>query len=242
MRRFYAPLERFQGDTISLSPEETQHLARVLRLGIGDRVEVCDGLGRNVEAVVTELQPRGALLQVVQVLPIWGESPLQLCLGIGLAKGDAMDEVIRQAVEMGVRQILPFVSERSERTAADRSRRRLTRWRRLAQESLKSCQRSFLPEIAPPQELAAVVQTGAEVKLIFWEDQRNGGLPALLNQPRPAAALVLIGPEGGFAPGEVEQARAAGCEVASLGPRRLKVPTAALAALTLLQYAWGDLA
>jgi 16S rRNA (uracil1498-N3)-methyltransferase len=242
MRRFYTPPERFQGDTISLSPEETQHLARVLRLRPGDRVEVCDGLGRNGEAMVTDLQPGGARLSSVRELPTWGESPLRLYLGIGLAKGDAMDEVIRQAVEMGVSKILPFVSERSERAAADRSRRRLTRWGRLAQESLKSCQRSFLPEIASPQEFAAVVQTGAEVKLIFWEDQRNGGLPALLNLPRPAAALILIGPEGGFAPGEVDLARASGCEVASLGPRRLKVPTAALAALTLLQYSWGDLA
>jgi 16S rRNA (uracil1498-N3)-methyltransferase len=242
MRRFYAPPERFQGDTIRLSPEETQHLARVLRLGPGDRVEVCDGRGRNVEAKVAELQPGGALLLTVRELPTWGESPLHLALGIGLAKGDALDEVIRQAVEMGVRQVLPFISERSERASADRSRRRLTRWRRLAAESLKSCQRSFLPEIAPPQDLAAVVQTMAEVKLIFWEDERAGGLPAHLNRPRPASVLILIGPEGGFAPAEVALAREAGCEVASLGPRRLKVPTAALSALALLQYAWGDLA
>ena len=81
-----------------------------------------------------------------------------------------------------------------------------------------------------------------EVKLIFWEEERGGGLQSLLQRPRPRDVRVLIGPEGGFSAGEAAQARAAGFQVASLGPRRLKVATAALAALTLLQYAWGDLA
>jgi len=241
MRRFYAPPPRFQGEVVQLSPEETQHLARVLRLGLGARVEVCDGLGRNWEAVVASLHPDGALLQTVRPLPAWGESPLRLILGIAQAKGEALDEVIRQAVELGAGQILPFVSERSERLTAERSRRRLGRWQRLAQESLKSCQRSFLPEIALPQDFTAVLQTPAEVKLIFWEEERAGGLHSCLNRPRPASACLLIGPEGGFAAGEVELARQAGFQVASLGPRRLKVATAVLAALTLLQYAWGDL-
>ena len=80
------------------------------------------------------------------------------------------------------------------------------------------------------------------MKLIFWEEERGGGLQSLLARPRPAAVRVLIGPEGGFAAAEIAQAQAAGFRVASLGPRRLKVETAALAALTLLQYAWGDLA
>jgi 16S rRNA (uracil1498-N3)-methyltransferase len=162
-------------------------------------------------------------------------------LGIGLAKGDALDEVIRQATEMGVQEIIPFVSERSERADPSRTGRRLARWRRLAQESLKSCQRSVLPRLGAPRELGDLLMRPAAMKLIFWEDQRGGGLRQWLLSPPPASALVLIGPEGGFAPREVEQAREAGFRVASLGPRRLKVATAALAALTLLQFAWGDL-
>ena len=107
---------------------------------------------------------------------------------------------------------------------------------------IKSCQRSRLPEIGPVQEFAAVLAGPEEVKLIFWEEERGGGLQNCLQRPRPAAVRVLIGPEGGFAAAEVEQAREAGFQVVSLGPRRLKVETAALAALTLVQYAWGDLA
>ncbi len=242
MRRFYAPPEGFQEDTVRLDPEETRHLARVLRLRVGEVVEVCDGAGRQVEARVAELDPRGARLQVLRTLAAWGESPLRLVLGLGLAKGEALDGVMRQATEMGVQRIIPFLSERSERLTPERARRRLSRWQRLSRETLKSCQRARLPEIEAVQEFEAVVSGPEEVKLLFWEEERGGGLQACLGRPRPAAARILIGPEGGFSAGEVERAGAAGFVAVSLGPRRLKVETAALAALTLLQYAWGDLA
>jgi 16S rRNA (uracil1498-N3)-methyltransferase len=242
MRRFYAPPEYFRDDTVRLDPEETRHLARVLRLGVGARVEVCDGRGRNVEARITELDPKGAQLQVLRELAGWGESPLRLVLGIGLAKGEALDGVVRQATEMGVQRLIPFVSERSERVTPERAGRRRERWQRLTRELIKSCQRSVLPEIEAVQDFTGILAGSEAVKLIFWEEERGGGLQSLLARPRPGAVRVLIGPEGGFAAAEIAQAQAAGFSVASLGPRRLKVETAALAALTLLQHAWGDLA
>ncbi len=242
MRRFYAPPESFQNDLVILDPEQTRHLARVLRLGVGDRVEVCDGAGRNVEAQVAVLTPGEARLQVIRELALGGESPLHLVLGLGLAKGEAAEAVVRQATEMGVQEIIPFESERSERVTAERARRRRERWERLSREAIKSCQRARLPEIAAVQPFAAVLAGAEAVKLIFWEEARGGGLKSGLSRPRPASVRVLIGPEGGFAAAEVERAREAGFQVASLGPRRLRVETAALAALTLVQFAWGDLA
>lgn len=242
MRRFYAAPRQFQKDTVWLDPEETQHLARVLRLRVGDWVEVCDGRGRQVAARVAALEARGTRLQIIRELAGWGESPLRLVLGVGLAKGEALDGVVRRATEMGVQRIIPFCSERSERPAPERARRRQERWQRLAREILKSCQRSLLPEVGPVEEFAAVLQGPEELKLIFWEEERRGGLKACLSQAQPASVRLLIGPEGGFSAVEVAQARQAGFLVASLGPRRLKVETAALAALTLVQGAWGDLA
>jgi 16S rRNA (uracil1498-N3)-methyltransferase len=242
MRRFYAPPENFQGNVVTLDPEETFHLARVLRLGAGVRVEVTDGQGGNFAAQVATLEPRGATLRILGKLDSWGESPLPLVLGIGLAKGEALDEAVRQATEMGVTRIFPFISERSERLTPERVERRRKRWQRLARESIKSCQRSMLPLIEPPRDFAAALEGPEEVKLIFWEEERGGGLKSILQLPRPQDVRVLIGPEGGFSPGEAALAREAGFHVVSLGPRRLKVPTAALAALTLIQYAWGDLA
>jgi 16S rRNA (uracil1498-N3)-methyltransferase len=242
MRRFYAHPRQFNQDLVTLDPEETFHLARVLRLGVGARVEVTDGQGGNFAAQVATLEPRGATLRILGKLDSWGESPLPLVLGIGLAKGEALDEVVRQATEMGVTRIFPFISERSERLTPERVERRRKRWQRLARESIKSCQRSMLPLIEPPRDFAAALEGPEEVKLIFWEEERGGGLKSILQLPRPQDVRVLIGPEGGFSAGEAALAQETGFQVVSLGPRRLKVPTAALAALTLIQYAWGDLA
>jgi 16S rRNA (uracil1498-N3)-methyltransferase len=242
MRRFYAHPRQFHQKVVTLDPAETFHLARVLRLDVGAKVEVCDGEGGNFAARVDTLQSRGATLRILKKLNPWGESPLSLVLGIGLAKGEAMDEAIRQATEMGVSRIFPFISERSERLPPERVEKRRGRWERLARESIKSCQRSLLPRIEPPQDFASAIEGAEEFKLIFWEEERGGGLNSFLERPRPQKVRILIGPEGGFSGIEADQARAAGFHVASLGPRRLKVATAALAAITLLQFAWGDLA
>jgi 16S rRNA (uracil1498-N3)-methyltransferase len=242
MRRFYAHPRQFDQQLVTLDPEETLHLARVLRLGVGAQVQVCDGQGGNFAAQVTALTPGGATLQILSKLDSWGESPLDLVLGIGLAKGEALDEVMRRATEMGVTRIFPFISERSERLTPERASRRRERWRRLARESVKSCQRSRLPVIEPPGDFVAVLAGPEDMKLIFWEESPGGGLKSVLQLPRPQSVRVLIGPEGGFSSGEAALAREAGFHVVSLGPRLLKVPTAALAAITLIQYAWGDLA
>jgi 16S rRNA (uracil1498-N3)-methyltransferase len=242
MRRFYAHPRQFSQDLVTLDAEETLHLARVLRLGVGAKVQVCDGEGGNFAAEVATLEPRGATLRILGRLEAWGESPLPLVLGIGLAKGEAADAVVRQATEMGVSRIFPFISERSERLTPERAARRRERWRRLARESIKSCQRSMLPIIEPPRDFTAALAGPEEVKLIFWEEEPGGGLQPVLQLPRPRDVRVLIGPEGGFSAGEAALAREAGFRALSLGPRLLKVPTAALAAITLIQYAWGDLA
>src|SRR4030042_3592821 len=157
LRRFYAPPERIRGEVVVLSPEETHHLVRVVRLGVGDQVLVCDGRGRNLAAKVRNLEGNEAVLEVLGELASMGESPLDFTLGIGLAKGEAMDGVIYQATEMGVKKIVPFISSRSERVTPERRARRRAKRERLAQESLKSCQRSYLPEILPVPEFAGVL-------------------------------------------------------------------------------------
>jgi 16S rRNA (uracil1498-N3)-methyltransferase len=243
LRRFFAPPEQWAGDRVVLDREETHHLSRVLRLAEGDRVAVCDGQGRAATAVVRDLASAGgAVLSLEEEMSIQAESPLAVTLGLGLAKGEAVEQVVRQATEMGVQRLIPFVSTYSEKISPDRAARRSARWQRQARESLKSSQRLYLPEISAVQDFPAVLPGPEEVKFLCYEAERDGGLVSCFNRPRPAGVRVLIGPEGGFTPEEVAQAQGAGFQVVSLGPRRLRVETAALTALALLQYAWGDLA
>ncbi len=241
LRRFFAPPEQWARDRVVLDREETHHLSRVLRLTVGARVAVCDGRGRAAAAAVWSLDSEGAVLTLEKEMSLQGESPLKVTLGVGLAKGEAVEQVVRQATEMGVKRLIFFVSLYSEKITPERAARRLARWQRQAQESLKSCQRLFLPEISPVQDFPAVLQGPEEVKFLCYEADRDGGLMSPLHRSRPADVRVLIGPEGGFTPEEVAQAQEAGFKVVSLGPRRLRVETAALIALAVLQYAWGDL-
>jgi 16S rRNA (uracil1498-N3)-methyltransferase len=242
LRRFYAPPERWEGDRVVLDREETHHLSRVLRLAAGARVAVCDGRGRAAVAVVCDLESEGVVLSLEEDMSIQAESPLAVALGLGLAKGEAVEQVVRQATEMGVQRLMPFVSTYSEKVTPERAARRLARWKRQARESLKSSQRLYLPEISAVQDFVLVLPGPEEVKFLCYEGERGGGLASWVNRPRPAGVRVLIGPEGGFTPEEVAQARGAGYQVVSLGPRRLRVETAALTAVALLQHAWGDLA
>jgi 16S rRNA (uracil1498-N3)-methyltransferase len=242
LRRFFAPPECWVQDTVVLDREETHHLGRVLRLPAGARVAVVDGRGRARAARVQALDPEGAILALEEELAPRGESPLMVTLGVGLAKGEAMDQVVRQATEMGVTRLAPFTCTYSENTTPERAERRQARWRRQARESLKSCQRLYLPEIAPVLDFPAVLAGPEEVKFLCYEADRGGGLVSALSRPRPAGVRLLIGPEGGFTPEEAALAREAGFRSVSLGPRRLRVETAALVVLAILQYAWGDLA
>lgn len=224
-----------------LDRDEAHHLGRVLRLPVGARVEVCDGRGRAAAAVVQALGSEAAVLSLEKEVSTPAESPLGVTLGLALAKGEAMDQVVRQATEMGVQRLIPFGSTYAEKVAPERARRRLARWQRQAQEALKSCQRLYLPEIFPVQDFAAILPGPEEAKLLCYEEERGGGLQSCLGGGRPTGVRLIIGPEGGFTPQEVDQARAAGFQVVSLGPRRLRVETAALVSLAILQYAWGDL-
>jgi 16S rRNA (uracil1498-N3)-methyltransferase len=241
LRRFLAPPERWAKDRVVLDREETHHLSRVLRLAVGARVLVCDGRGRAAVAVVQTLAPAETVLRLEEEVFSQSESPLHVTLGLALAKGEAMDQVVRQATEMGVTRLIPFSSIYSEKFPPERAARRLARWRRQAQESLKSCQRLYLPEILPVQDFPDILMGPEEVKFLCYEGERGGGLLSCLNRPRPAGVRLLIGPEGGFTPEEVSLAQNAGFQVVSLGPRRLRVETAALVSLAILQYAWGDL-
>ena len=242
LRRFFAPPEQWAENRVVLDREETHHLSRVLRLAEGARVVVCDGRGRAAAAVVRDLESAGAVLSLEEELSLQAESPLAVTMGLGLAKGEAVEQVVRQATEMGVQRLVPFVSTYSEKISLDRAARRLARWQRQARESLKSSQRLYLPEISAVQDFPAVLPGPEEVKFLCYEAERGGGLASCLNRPRPSGVRVLIGPEGGFTSEEVAQARGEGFQVVSLGPRRLRVETAALTAVALLQYAWGDLA
>jgi 16S rRNA (uracil1498-N3)-methyltransferase len=242
LRRFFAGPEQFLGDEVILSPSETHHLIRVLRLPIGERVEVSDGCGRIFSAEISMLEPTAARLRILSELTTSLESTLQITLGIALVRSEALDLIVRQVTEMGIFRLVPYYSSRSLIRPEGWKKARHSRWLRLAQGALKSSQRKVLPEIGIPLEFLHVLEGPEDLKIMFWEDQREHNFKVdLASWPRPQSVRALIGPEGGFSATEVAAAQNAGFLLMGLGPRRLRVETAVMAAITVLQYLWGDL-
>lgn len=244
MRRFTIAPERITGDRVRFDPDETRHLASVLRLGPGDLVVAADGRGRDY-TVRIETLGQMATGTVLGVVPNRAESALAITLVQGVPKGDKMEVIVRAATELGVARVCPAIAERTVvRLEPSRWRDRARRWQRVVREAAKQCGRAVIPEVETPRPLAEWLETlgGFDIALCLWEGEAPP-LAEVLGQiaPRPRTVAALVGPEGGLARPELERARACGFRSVSLGPRILRTETAGPAIVALLQFAFGDL-
>lgn len=233
--RFFFGDSASRGDRVVLHPDEARH-ARVRRLTPGERVALFDGGGHSYVAIVEHSTGKQITVRIDDELPLHsGESPLQLTLAIALLKSDRIEWMIEKVTELGVTRIRPFVCEHS---LAQPSPARRQRWQSIALSAAKQCGRSVVPTIDGPCDFAEMLTNGGANGILFWEASAD---TVGLNEPCTAMTLA-IGPEGGFTETEVEHARRAGFRIATLGPRILRAETAAVAAVTLAQHAWGDIA
>ena len=242
MRRFYADPSEMQNDRPQISGPDVRHMQKVLRHAPGDRVVLIDGSGYEYTAVIESLSRDTATFSVTGKFLSRATSPLELVAAQGFLKEKKMDTIIRHLTELGISRWIPIFSERSvarpdEKRLAERGRR----WEAIAIESLKQCGLSRLPEISRPRPMKELLEDAESYdgKVVFWEEETE---PVdELFPGKPEKILVLIGPEGGFSSGEIEQAKAAGFQSASMGPRILRAETASIAACTLIQYIYGDM-
>ncbi len=226
------------------APDELERLLRVLRVKDGTTVAVFDGQGRSGQARLTVDPAGGAVrLQRLEVEDATAVAPLPVVLFQAIPKSTRMDWLVEKATELGVSEIVPLVSERCIVRAGEKNRggNRLSRWRRLAQQAARQCGLAKVPDVAEPLTLEAAMR-----RLTV---QFPGGLYGSLEADamplrRALAALahhsgrmaLFIGPEGDFTPRECGCLRAAGMLPIDLGPRILRVETAALAALCLIGH------
>ena len=246
VHRFYAPDLTLTQPTVVLPVDEMKHLTRVLRLPPGAVVAVFDGRGAEFSARVESVERGGIRLRLLEARHPAPEPRVQLTLAQAVLKGDKMDDVLRDSVMLGVAKVVPVVSARSETTlAALRKARRVERWQRIAVSAAKQCGRALVPRVHEPVSLTGLVEgtSGEGLRLALVEPSRAVGasIDTLRDTPRPPAALVLVGPEGGWTPVESELLASGGFQLVRIGPRTLRADAAPVAALTLLQFIWGDL-
>jgi 16S rRNA (uracil1498-N3)-methyltransferase len=246
VHRFFAPALDAGDDTVLLPKDEAEHLVRVLRLGAGDTVAVFDGRGREFAARIVAAERRDVRVQLLSRLEPAREPAVPLTLVQAVLKGDKMDDVVRDAVMLGAAALQPIVSARSETTVAALARAgRVDRWRRIALASVKQSRRAVVPEIRGPLTFESwLEEPSAALTLMFVEPGAEAGsipLSAVREQPVPADAAIVIGPEGGWTAAEWTAAHGRGIRAVTLGARTLRADAVPVAAISILQFLWGDL-
>ena len=245
MPRFYARDLGPADETIALDEDEAAHLVRVLRLAPGAEVQVFNGSGVERRARVELADKRGVVLRITGAVDAAPEVPFAITLAQSVLKGDGMDEVVRDAVMLGVTRIVPLVSAHAEISRAQIERTfRVERWTRVAVSSAKQCGRAVVPPVEPPASLAAVLEAGGGAAYLMVEPKAAGGITVreLQDAPRPSSgAVLLVGPEGGWSPEELDLARMRGATLVTLGALTLRADAAARVALPVFRYIWGTL-
>ena len=237
--RLHAP-EAALGGRVVLADHTAHHVREVLRLRAADAVRVFDGAGREYEATLELVTRREVVARIGAECEARPESPLSVTLAVAALKGDRMELVIQKAAELGVAEIWPVVTIRTDAAARPALRgSRQERWEKVASGAAEQCGRAIVPRVAPTQEFSDLLATPFEGRRLFFLETE--GVAGIEVAPKPTAALLLVGPPGGWDEREVASAARAGFEAASLGPRVLRTETAAIAAVTVVQVLWGDL-
>jgi 16S rRNA (uracil1498-N3)-methyltransferase len=239
--RIYQPITLSSRQVIELDAQATVHLTKVLRLRVGDALVVFNGEGGEYEARVSEVGRRAASIEIGEYVDHSVESSLELVLLQGVSRGERMDYTVQKAVELGVSRIVPVMTERTVvNLKGDRREKRRQHWQSVVNSACEQSGRNRVPLVSPIMTFAEAIADAGEasgLKLVLHHRAKTN-LDAL---PAPQGAVnLLIGPEGGLSAQEIATAETAGFVPLRLGPRVLRTETAALAAMSVLQWQWGD--
>lgn len=241
MSRFYVPKDNVKGKEILVEGEEAHHILDVMRLEEGDEVVVFDGTGKEYQGVIEESNKKTKHILVV-VESVREKSPNtlpEITLAQALPKKGKMDYIAEKATELGVSEILPVVTARSIVRPDEKSKvKKVERWRKIAIEASKQCGRMSVPRVGEVTAFKEIKDILSSYDMVLMACFSEEALPVkkAISGTRPKKILVLVGPEGGFTPEEIELVREENTKYISLGERVLKSDTAGLFVLSSLNY------
>jgi len=239
--RFHSPTALTIGQQAPLSDNAMAHAVRVMRLKVGDTLSLFCGDGFDYQCALTSIEKKSAQVEVLSRVPVSNESPLTIRLLQGISSGDRMDYTIQKAVELGVTEIYPLSTERCvTKLSGDRAEKRTEHWQGVAIAACEQSGRAVVPTLHAPLTLSQWLSQHATpdcLNLLL----NPIGAKRLAALSKPASAIqLLIGPEGGLSPAEIELATQHHFQSIVLGPRILRTETAALTAISSMQSLWGD--
>ncbi len=241
MPRFFIPPEQIVDTNAVILGEDARHIARSLRMAVGEDITVADGSGMVYTCRLSSIRDERVEAEILSSTHGKSEPPYALTLFMAYPKGDKLETVIQKAVELGAARVVPFDSERCiKRPAAEKQPRITERLSRIAQEAAKQCGRARLPVVEPPLSFAEMLDRarGCDLALFCYEGAGTVSLMRTLPTDAPHSVAVVVGCEGGFSPAEAKRAEEAGLHMVNLGPRILRCETAPDYALAALSCRW----
>jgi 16S rRNA (uracil1498-N3)-methyltransferase len=240
MPRFFIKSEDISEGVAVIRGQDAFHIARSLRMAVGDSITVSDGEGVDYNVKLTKIRDEECLGDIVSSHASLVESPALISLYVAYPKGDKLETVIQKAVELGANRIIPFESSRCiKRPKAEKCDKLLLRLNRIAEEAAKQCGRARLPSVCAPMDFKSAIAEAAksELSLFCYENEDGYSIKdAIKKSDKPKTVSVTVGAEGGFSPDEADYAKEAGLTSVTLGPRILRCETAPLYALAALSY------
>jgi 16S rRNA (uracil1498-N3)-methyltransferase len=242
LTRVYVETKLEAGAALELPPETAAHIAKVLRARVGDGLILFNGDGHEWSGQIESVRGARVRASIGPGTFVDRESALAVTLVQSVPRGDRMDFIVQKATELGVARIVPTLSQRSVvRLDARQCEAKATHWRAVVVSACEQCGRNRIPAVDEPRQLIDYLgaAAGGGTRLVLEPDADGDGDGGKWNVA--GSVEIAIGPEGGFAPDELEAFRVAGFKRVRLGPRILRAETAAIAALTWLQTQFGDM-
>lgn len=245
MHRFF--IEEPYNETMQIVGGDARHISKVLRMQPGDKVQVVSDDGITALAEIEAIDGEAVTVKCLEKLAELHEPRVKITLAQGLAKGEKMEFIIQKAVELGATSVVPVAMEHSVvRLDAAKAVKKIERWQKIAESAAKQSKRDIIPEVQSLQTVKEMLaKNNCGTKIIAYECEDRMSLKEALQDAEAKGGitdlLLIIGPEGGISPAELEMAREAGAIPVSLGKRILRAETAGLVAMSAIFYETGDL-
>ncbi len=246
MRRFFVEEITPTTGSVSLTGKEARYISKVLRMKKGEKLTIMDGKGQLFESIVEDLDYKEVKVRINKSISSPPPSPIEISLAQALIKSNSMDYLIQKLTELGINSIRLFYSERTViKVKPGHLINKMDRWTEIMKSACRQCGRVTLPTLNPPLPFEEIIKDAPDkdtLKILLWENEEEVDLKGVLRSMGPLPhTLVMVGPEGGFTPNEINRAREAGFHIISLGNRVLRTETAAASLISIIQYEWGDL-
>lgn len=246
MPKFFIDGKNIQNSTAKIYGSDVKHITKVLRLQEKSILILCDGEGFDYVARLSKVENDVLTLDIIEKKPCNAEPKLKVTIFQGIPKSAKMEYIIEKCTELGVDSLVPVITERTvvKFDEKDSGLKKLTRWRKIAAESVKQCARGSIPQIYDIYDLN---ETEGLIKcldlvIVAYEDEKETSLKEVLKENKNASSIgIFIGPEGGFDKNEIEFLASLGVKTVTLGNRILRTETAGQAVLSAVMYEYDEM-